>query len=702
MRAAHDRDSEDDVRGAVPDLLDTTSDRAEVERLLEASVPRRKRRLPSREFAFELALSGVFLLMVLTLILSSSGSLAVEPIAIVMVGAYAIASRVDYPIATGVAVPTQLFLVALFSEADARLVPLLAMAGLMLGTTAMVGLGRSRWDRLVMAGGDAMHVLGPAVVLTVAGHTDATTAPWEILLLAFAGQCAVEFGSSSIRDWVILGLRPRVEALVALQVWAVDAALTPVAIMAVVTADAHGIPWAPLMLLPLLLLITHAARDRTVRVERLHRRLEALQRERRRLRAAVRRIGDAFASSLDLGALVSIVTRASVEALDAEAGRGSIVRDGTVLPYFDTNTVSRPELPELLDRVEQEAAASASMAYATGTTEWALAVPIGPAGDPVAIVSVARVGAAFADEERDLLAYLAAQAAVAAAHVAEHEELQRQALAAKAELEQRVVDRTADLAERTASLEALYAEVNEQAIQLRAASREQDALLRHLAHEVRGPLYAGDGLLELLVGDRPEDPEDQLRADLLSVRGTMHEALRVVDEQLENARLRSGSLRPPRVEPVDLNDLFAELRGTFRALHERESVELTVSVDADTPMLRTDRHFLGQAVRNLMTNAAKFTDTGWIKVRAHPVGEDRVQISVQDTGTGIEPDDRIRIFEEFAQVPEAQAARPAGTGIGLPLVRKLITTLGGTITLESEVGVGSTFTIELPVGPPSD
>ncbi len=439
-----------------------------------------------------------------------------------------------------------------------------------------------------------------------------------------------------------------------------------------------------------------------MRVERLHRRLEALQRERRRLRAAVRRIGDAFASSLDLGALVSIVTRASVEALDAEAGRGSIVRDGQILPYFDTNTVSRAELPDLLDRVEHEAVTSGSLAYAAGQTEWALAVPIGPAGEPVAVVSVARVGAAFADEERELLAYLAAQAAVAAAHVAEHETLQRQALVAKAELEQRVVDRTSDLAERTASLEALYAEVNEQAIQLRAASREQDALLRHLAHEVRGPLYAGDGLLELLVGDRPEDAQDELRSDLISVRGTMHEALRVVDEQLENARLRSGALRAPRIEPVDLNALFAELRGTFRALHARESVELTVLVDPDTPEIWTDRHFLSQIIRNLMTNAAKFTDTGSIKVTAHPVDATSVLIAVQDTGRGIDPADRIRIFEEFTQVTEAQTERPAGTGIGLPLVRRLVTTLGGALTLDSEVGVGSTFTIEFPVDPRGD
>jgi len=673
-----------------------TPPRVEVERLLEESLDRRARRLPAREFGLELTLTVVFLAATALLVLLSSDVGGADTIIVATVAAYAIASRVDYPIATGVAVPTQLFLVALFAHADARLVPLLAMGGLMLGTLLTIIRGRSRWDRMVMAGGDATHVLGPAIVFTATGYTDATEAPWLLLVGAFAAQCVVEFLSSLVRDWFVLGVRPRVQALVNLQVWAFDAALTPIAVMAVAVGADASVPWAPLALLPLVALVAYSARDRTDRVDRLHARLEALQLERRRLQVAVRRIGDAFASSLDLDALVLIVTRASSEAVAADGARGSLVEGGQVRPLCETGESGQ------LARVIADAEAGALL-HAGRTNEvrgaagWALGVTVGPVEDPVAVVAVSRAGSAFAPEERALFEYLAEQASVSAAGVAEHAALQDEAAHAREELEQRVIDRTADLAERTASVEALYAEVQTQALQLRAFSGEQERGLRHLAHEVRGPLYAGDGLVELLLEGLTADGDPQLRADLVSIRGTMHEALRVVDEQLENARLRSGALRQPRFEPVDLTVLFAELSGTFRALHQPRSVAFSMTVAPGTPTIVTDRHFLSQSVRNLLTNASKFTDYGSISVRAALVDADCVQISVQDTGTGIALRDQGRIFDEFTQIEDAQRPGQAGTGIGLALVRELVLSLGGTLALESRVGLGSTFTIALPV-----
>lgn len=290
------------------------------------------------------------------------------------------------------------------------------------------------------------------------------------------------------------------------------------------------------------------------------------------------------------------------------------------------------------------------------------------------------------EEELLLLQALADSTAVAMENVA-----------VRSELEQRVATRTADLEERNRSVEVLVAELNHQAEDLRAASQQQDRLIRHLAHEVRGPLYAGDGLLELLVQDRPEDPEDQARIDLESVRSTIHEALRVVDEQLEAARLGSGAVRDLRPEPVDLNLLFAELRGMYRALHQGGDVQLKVRVAPGMPDVVTDRHFLGQVLRNLVTNAAKFTDSGEIVLRAATEG-DLALISVSDTGIGIPADQLDRIFEEFAQVDEVQADRRAGTGLGLPLVRRLTGALGGTIGVESTPGVGTTFTVRIPLG----
>lgn len=288
-------------------------------------------------------------------------------------------------------------------------------------------------------------------------------------------------------------------------------------------------------------------------------------------------------------------------------------------------------------------------------------------------------------EELQLLQALADSTAVAMENVA-----------VRAELEERVASRTADLEERTRAVELLLGELNSQAEDLRAAGAEQDRLMRYLAHEVRGPLYAGDGLLELLIDDRPDDdPDDAVRVDLGSVRSTIHEALRVVDEQLEAARLRSGAVRDLRPEPVDLDVLFAELRAMYRALHQGGDVRMTVRVEPGMPDLVTDRHFLGQVLRNLVTNAAKFTDGGEIGLRARADG-DHVVITVSDTGIGIAPADQERIFEEFQQIDGAQARRRAGTGLGLPLVRSLTAALGGTMTLDSEPGRGSTFTLRVP------
>ena len=129
-------------------------------------MPRRARRLPRRELTVEVSLTAIFLAAAVALIAVGSAPFWAAPMALAMVGAYAIASRVAYPIATGVAVPTQPFLVGMFAFADVRLVPLLALAGLTLGTIAACSTGRARWDRLSFAGGDLMHVLGPAIFLS--------------------------------------------------------------------------------------------------------------------------------------------------------------------------------------------------------------------------------------------------------------------------------------------------------------------------------------------------------------------------------------------------------------------------------------------------------------------------------------------------------------------------------------------------------
>jgi hypothetical protein len=336
--------------------------RAEVERLLEASIPRRARRLPPRELAVEVSLTAVFLIAATALALTSTEPLWAEPMALAMVVAYAIASRVAYPIATGAAVPTQPFLVGMFAFADVRLVPILALLGLTMGTVAACTSGRARWDRLSFGGGDVMHVLGPAILFAALGYTHAADAPAEIIVAAFVAQCLVEFVTSTARDWITAAVRPRIQVLVLMQVWSLDAALTPIGIMACAAAASTGMPWLPLTLLPLVAVVAHSARDRTERIDRLRVRLEDLQRERQRLQTAVKRIGDAFASRLDLDALVSILAGATLDALDGQAGRGSVVH-GSGRPSFSAEA-SRGLRP-LLDHAEEQALSREAVAGST-------------------------------------------------------------------------------------------------------------------------------------------------------------------------------------------------------------------------------------------------------------------------------------------------------------------------------------------------
>jgi diguanylate cyclase (GGDEF)-like protein len=385
--------------------------------LLEASWTDRGRAVRGRELVLELLITAGFAAAVVALLALSGPVTAPDPVALVVVAAYAIASRADFPIGSGHVVPTQLFLVPLFVLAPAGLVPALVFAGLALGLLGDALLGRARTDRLAYCGGDAMHALGPALVLVVLAGGDAMHAPVWVLLLAFAAQLAFDFLTSSLHDRLVFGTPPEVHVRVQLQVWAFDAALVPIGVLA---AEAiHHSPVAALAPLPLVALLSVMAADRSRRIEHAHDRLRALQRERRRREAAVKRLGDAFAASRDLDSLVEQVGRAATEALDGDAGRTARGGDGTGRcasfgPMAD-------EAAALLASVEARALRAApDPAGEQAEDLYAIAAVIGEPQEPIGVVSIAR-SAPFADEERSLFVYLCGRAGVSAANVVNHD-----------------------------------------------------------------------------------------------------------------------------------------------------------------------------------------------------------------------------------------------------------------------------------------
>jgi len=140
--------------------------------------------------------------------------------------------------------------------------------------------------------------------------------------------------------------------------------------------------------------------------------------------------------------------------------------------------------------------------------------------------------------------------------------------------------------------------------------------------------------------------------------------------------------------------VFGQLRGTLRPLATRPEVDFVVD-EPGVLRLRTDEVLLAQVLRNLLTNALKFTATGYVRLTVREVGGD-VEFTVADTGAGIPAELHERIFEEFYQVPGSLALSGKGTGLGLPYARRLVGILGGALRVSSKPGDGSTFTVSLP------
>jgi len=240
---------------------------------------------------------------------------------------------------------------------------------------------------------------------------------------------------------------------------------------------------------------------------------------------------------------------------------------------------------------------------------------------------------------------------------------------------------------------ALYAELDERSAQLREANEAKSRFLANVSHELRAPVTAIIGLARLLLDPRSEPLGGEQTHQLELVQGSAADLLARVNDLLDLAKAESGRIEPAW-GPVDLAALFGQLRGTLRPL-AKPDVELEV---AEPPAVELvgDETLLTQILRNLLANALKFTDRGSVGMSGWVDGE-RLLIAVADTGIGIPYAEQSRVFEEFHQVRGARQA--GGTGLGLPYARRLAILLGGSLSLVSEPGEGSTFTLELPLRP---
>ena len=255
----------------------------------------------------------------------------------------------------------------------------------------------------------------------------------------------------------------------------------------------------------------------------------------------------------------------------------------------------------------------------------------------------------------------------------------------------------AELEDTNRGVVALYAELDEKADHLRRADELKSRFLSNMSHEFRTPLNAIRALTEVLLRrmDGPLGPEQEVEVGY--IRKATDQLSELVEDLLDLAKVEAGkiSVRPAE---FDVASLFSSLRGMLRPLLVNESVSLVFEDPRGLPTLTTDEGKVSQILRNLLSNALKFTERGEVRVSAAlaPAG-DTVVFSVADTGIGIGADDHERIFQEFGQVDNPIQSRVRGTGLGLPLSRKLATLLGGTLTVHSEPGAGSTFRATIPI-----
>lgn len=269
----------------------------------------------------------------------------------------------------------------------------------------------------------------------------------------------------------------------------------------------------------------------------------------------------------------------------------------------------------------------------------------------------------------------------------------------EAELERRKqeLDRlNLELQETNRGVVALYAELDEKALALRNADEMKSRLLRHVSHEFRTPVNSVLALSRLLLQRADGDLTPEQEKQVTYIRQAVEHLAEMVNDLLDLAKVEAGKSEL-HVSAIDVAQFLGAIRGLMRPLATNPEVALIFDERPPGLEVFTDESKLGQIVRNLISNALKFTQRGEVRVSAETSESGRdLCITVKDTGIGIAPEHHERIFQEFAQIDSPMQRKVKGTGLGLPLSRKLAELLGGTLAVDSSPGRGSVFTLTVP------
>jgi GAF domain-containing protein len=246
----------------------------------------------------------------------------------------------------------------------------------------------------------------------------------------------------------------------------------------------------------------------------------------------------------------------------------------------------------------------------------------------------------------------------------------------------------------------LFNEIQDKSRQLELASQNKSQFLSSMSHELRTPLNAIIGLTEMMVTNAARFGTEKALEPLRRVNAAGTHLLSLINEILDLSKIEAGKLEL-NPEPVNLARLIDEVIGTAGQLADKNKNRLVVEASENLGALTADSMRLKQILFNLLSNACKFTKEGEVALRVRKVadGRDWVEVAVEDTGIGMTAEQQAKLFQDFTQADSLTARRYGGTGLGLAISRKLARMMGGDVTVASETGKGSVFTVRLPVGP---
>jgi len=336
-----------------------------------------------------------------------------------------------------------------------------------------------------------------------------------------------------------------------------------------------------------------------------------------------------------------------------KAGRGTVV--GRALQ--EGRTVQVPDVladPEYTWSEAQERTGLRSV----------LAVPLLREGHPIGVLVLARsVTRPFTDKQVEVVTTFADQAVIAIENV------------------------------------RLFDEIQDKSRQLGEASQHKSQFVASMSHELRTPLNAIIGLTEMMVKNAARLGTEKAQEPLQRVNRAGTHLLGLINQVLDLSKIEAGKLEF-NLQTVQLAPLIKEVIGTAGQLAEQNKNRLVVDAQENLGALTVDPMRLRQILLNLLSNACKFTKAGEVKLAARKVsnGSSFVEFAVSDTGIGMTAEQQAKLFQDFTQADSLTARRYGGTGLGLAISRKLARMMGGDVTVTSEPGKGSVFTVRLPGG----